>query len=144
MIARRTPRTLLIVDDDPVVTETFSRMLKLEGYDIRTANSADDGLREAQTRSFDAIVLDLRMPLSDGLAFLQRLRAGELDRVTPVMIVTGDYFLDDDLMAELGRLGAEVRFKPMWLEDLVDVARTLVGSATTRASRARPPVAALN
>ena len=42
---------------------------------------------------------------------------------TPVAIVTGDYFLDDAISTELRELGAELRFKPLWLEDLVGLAR---------------------
>jgi hypothetical protein len=43
-----------------------------------------------------------------------------------VAIVTGDYFLEEAVSTELRRLGAEVKFKPMWLEDLVGLARTLL------------------
>jgi len=41
-------RTILIVDDDPSVTETFERMLRLEGYHVVTALSAEAGLNQAQ------------------------------------------------------------------------------------------------
>ena len=41
-------------------------------------------------------------------------------------IVTGDYFLDDAVSTELHELGAELRFKPLWLEDLVGLARNLL------------------
>ena len=58
--------------------------------------------------------------------FLRRLRKTEGSRVTPVAIVTGDYFLEEDLTAELEALGAELRFKPLWLEDLVGLARNLL------------------
>jgi len=44
----------------------------------------------------------------------------------PVAIVTGDYFLDDSVSTELRELGAELRFKPLWLEDLVGLARNLL------------------
>jgi hypothetical protein len=43
-----------------------------------------------------------------------------------VAIVTGDYFLDESVSNELRELGAELRFKPLWLEDLVGLARTLL------------------
>jgi len=118
--------TILIVDDDEGVTQTFARMLRLEGFEVRTAVSAETGLREAAESLPDAIILDLRMPLLDGLGFLRRLRQYDVHRRTPVAIVTGDYFLDDAISAELRDLGAEVRFKPMWLEDLVGLARTLL------------------
>jgi CheY-like chemotaxis protein len=120
--------SLLIVDDDLAVTETFSRMLTLDGHTVRTANSAEAGLREAQAAHFDAIILDLRMPIVDGLGFLRRLRGIERHRSTPAVIVTGDYFLDDELSNEIASLSAEVRFKPMWLEDLVDLAQALLRS----------------
>ena len=118
--------TILVVDDDEGVTQTFARMLRLEGYEVRTAMNAETGLREAEKSRPDAIILDLRMPLVDGLAFLRRLRARVEQRDTPVAIVTGDYFLEDQVSAELRELGAELKFKPLWLEDLVGLARHLL------------------
>jgi DNA-binding response OmpR family regulator len=125
MTDRETSR-ILIVDDDEGVTQTFARMLRLEGYDVRTAMNAESGLREAEASHPDAIILDLRMPLVDGLGFLRRLRARDDQRNTPVAIVTGDYFLDESVSDELRELGAELKFKPLWLEDLVGLARTLL------------------
>jgi len=130
--AEPTTASILIVDDDEGVTQTFSRMLRLEGYKVHTAMNAEAGLREAEDRRPDAIILDLRMPLLDGLGFLRRLRAIEDQRDIPVAIVTGDYFLDDSVSRELRELGAELRFKPMWLEDLVGLARTLLKVSTDR------------
>jgi DNA-binding response OmpR family regulator len=121
-----TTSKILIVDDDEGVTQTFARMLRLEGYQVRTAVSAEKGLLEAERSRPDAIILDLRMPLVDGLGFLRRLRARDDQRSTPVAIVTGDYFLDDSVSTELRDLGAELRFKPLWLEDLVSLARNLL------------------
>lgn len=121
-----TASKILIVDDDEGVTQTFARMLRLEGYQVRTAVNAETGLREAEDCHPDAIILDLRMPLVDGLGFLRRLRAHDEQRLVPVAIVTGDYFLDDAVSTELRELGAELRFKPLWLEDLVGLARNLL------------------
>ena len=126
MVAARDNPTILIVDDDEGVTTTFARMLRLEGYEVYTAMNAETGLREAEATAPDAIILDLRMPLVDGLGFLRRLRAIDQYREIPVAIVTGDYFLDDAVSAELRMLGAELKFKPLWLEDLVGLARTLL------------------
>ena len=128
LIANPTTSKILIVDDDEGVTQTFARMLRLEGYQVHTAVNAENGLREAQQSRPDAIILDLRMPLVDGLGFLRRLRAHEDQRDVPVAIVTGDYFLDDTVSNELRELGAELRFKPLWLEDLVGLTRNLLRS----------------
>lgn len=120
------PAKILIVDDDEGVTQTFARMLRLEGYNVRTAVTAESGLKEARISHPDAIILDLRMPLVDGLGFLRQLRTYDAQKATPVAIVTGDYFLDDAVSSELRELGAELRFKPLWLEDLVGLARNLL------------------
>ena len=120
-----TPR-ILIVDDDVSVTDTFSRMLRLEGYEVWAALSADEGLSLAQTHRPDAVILDLRMPLTSGLQFLRAIRAIPGLTSTPVAIVTGDYYLDDASSNEIRELGAELRYKPLWLEELVTLARELL------------------
>jgi DNA-binding response OmpR family regulator len=120
--------TFLLVDDDEWVTQTFAAILRHQGHDVHTASSAESGLREVERYEPDAIILDLRMPVVDGVGFLRRLRAREPDCATPVAIVTGDYFLDDTVAHELVTLGARIRFKPMWLEDLTELAERLLGA----------------
>lgn len=119
-------RTILIVDDDLSVTDTFARILKLEGFQVATALTAEAGLELADNIRPDGILLDMRMPITTGLQFLRRIRSRPHLVGVPVAIVTGDYFLSDSIQNELKSLGAAVRFKPMWLEDLVALARTLV------------------
>jgi DNA-binding response OmpR family regulator len=121
-------RTILIVDDDRSVAETFARMLKLEGFNVATALDADAGLELAEAVRPDAIILDLRMPIVNGLQFLRVVRSKPQLVEVPVAIVTGDYFLGETTSAELQSLGATVKFKPLWLEDLVALARTLVAA----------------
>jgi DNA-binding response OmpR family regulator len=121
-------RTILIVDDDRAVVDTFARMLKLEGFNVATAISPETGLELAQTVRPDAIILDLRMPLVNGVQFLRHIRSKEHLVDVPVAIVTGDYFLGESTAIELKSLGASVRFKPLWLEDLVALARTLLAT----------------
>ena len=117
MSATRNPAaSILIVDDDEAVTQTFARMLRLEGFRVRTAINAESGLTETFQNQPDAIILDLRMPLVDGLGFLKRLRASEGHRHIPVAIVTGDYGLEEHVSDELRQLGAELKFKPLWYE----------------------------
>jgi len=117
---------LLIVDDDGATTQTFARILALEGYDVRTATTAEVALCENDSWRPDAIILDLWMPFINGLGFLYRLRGREDRRDTPVVMVTGDQCLEDTIIDEIHELGAEVYFKPLWLEDLVNVVRKLV------------------
>lgn len=113
---------MLIVDDDPETIKTFSRWLQLEGYEVRTATDGEAALREAP--GVDAIVLDVRMPILDGLEVLRRLR--RRDEHVPVAIVTGDYLIDEAELNELHKLDAQVLFKPLWLEELVALTTGLV------------------
>jgi DNA-binding response OmpR family regulator len=126
--ALRWPPTALIVDDDPGTVEILARLFRLEGYNVLTAANGERGLQEATRSRPDVIILDLRMPILDGLSFLRLFRVRD-HRNTPVAIVTGDTMLDDAIMAELHHFGASVRFKPIWLGDLVELAGGLLESA---------------
>ena len=119
-------KTILIVDDDRSVADTFARMLKLEGFEVATAINAEAGLELADSVRPSAIILDMRMPITNGLQFLRMVRAKPHLLDVPVAIVTGDYFLSDPIQHELKSLGASIRFKPLWLEDLIALAKTLV------------------
>ena len=125
-LAESATKTILIVDDDRSVADTFARMLKLEGFEVATAINAEAGLELADHVRPHAIILDMRMPITNGLQFLRTVRDLPHLGTTPVAIVTGDYFLPDPIQAELKQLGAEIRFKPLWLEDLIALARSLV------------------
>ena len=120
------PARILIVDDDESVLQTFAKALSLEGYDVRVAASPLVGLQEVEMTPPDAILLDLRMPFVNGVGFLYRLRAQHAHRYTPVAIITGDSCIDDPAMTELHGLDAEVLFKPIWLEEVVSVTRSLL------------------
>jgi DNA-binding NtrC family response regulator len=118
--------SILVVDDDQGVRETFAHTLRHEGYDVRTAPNAEIGLFEVKSGKPDAIILDLRMPLINGIGFLYRLRSQEASRELPVAIITGDHCIKDSLCTEMKELGAELFFKPLWVEDIVDLTKNLL------------------
>lgn len=120
-------KTVLIVDDDTVVGDLFARGLRGAGYEVSVATSASDGIERARADRPDLVVLDFRMPLVNGLGFLYRLRESESQQRTPVIVVTGDIPLADDVQAQFDELGAEVRFKPIALEQLIAAARIKLG-----------------
>ena len=99
-------KTILIVDDDRSVADTFARMLKLEGFEVATAINAEAGLELADSVRPNAIILDMRMPITNGLQFLRMVRSKPHLVEVPV--------------------GASIRFKPLWLDDLIALAKTLV------------------
>lgn len=101
-------------------------MLRLGGHEVATAETPARALEDAARQVPDALILDMRMPGAGGLDFLRRLRADERLQGVAVGVVTGDYFLKDEVLAELGALGATVRYKPLWLADLTALADTLL------------------
>lgn len=101
----------------------------MAGYEVSRVESATEGLARLDVTPPDAVILDMRMPEMDGLEFLRRVRSSARLTALPVGIVTGDYFLKESVLADLASLGAEVRYKPVWMDDLHELARRLVPPA---------------
>jgi len=66
---------VLVVDDEPAVRESISRSLRFEGYEVELAADGESALKFQATRPADAVVLDVMMPVIDGLETCRRLRA---------------------------------------------------------------------
>ena len=74
MVASTVADRVLVVDDEPMVTEVVERYLRLEGYDVALAADGGEGLRLAKEWAPDLVVLDLMLPVVDGLEVCRRLR----------------------------------------------------------------------
>jgi two-component system response regulator MprA len=120
---------VLIVDDEPAVRAALDRALRLEGYEVALAADGREALdRLAETRQ-DAVVLDVTMPVLDGLEVCRRLRdAG--DR-TPVLMLTARDAVDDRV-AGLDAGADDYLVKPFALKELRARLRALL-------RRAEPP-----
>ena len=127
--AGRSSARILIVNDDPTVADSCSRALRLDGYEVWAALSAEDGVRLAQAHAPNAIVVDIRTSMPRAVGLARSLR--ELPRLsgTPIAIVSGDFHPPADTLGELAALGAVVRYKPVWLDEMVALARSLVSAA---------------
>jgi CheY-like chemotaxis protein len=121
---------LLLIDDDPAVSLTLSRMLEFRGHYVTRVESAEAGLSVAIGTPPDAVILDMKMPQMGGLEFLRRLRAVAGLEQLPVGVITGDYFLGEGVLQELSQLRASVRYKPIRMEDLAALTDQLLATAT--------------
>ena len=70
-----TPRTLLLVDDEPNIVSALKRALRRDGYSILTANSAEEGLNLLVANKVGVIISDQRMPQMTGVDFLRKVKA---------------------------------------------------------------------
>lgn len=78
---------ILVVDDDPRITDLVRRILAYAGYSVTSAATGDDALARTLERPPDAVVLDIMLPGLDGLEVTRRLRAAG-DNV-PILLLTG-------------------------------------------------------
>ena len=76
---------LLIVEDEPDLLASMAQALREEGYAVDTAADGEDGLFKAESVDYDAIILDIMLPLLDGWAVLKNLRR---TKKTPVLMLT--------------------------------------------------------
>ena len=92
---RTARQSVLVVDDVSDVTEMIALFLKHAGYDVTTANSADNALRLARGANFDLIISDIGMPEMNGYELAERLRTLADYETTPLIAVTGYTEYDD-------------------------------------------------
>ncbi len=93
---------ILIVDDEKNVTSSFKKILSQEGYEVLTANDAQEGLLIAKNTPVDLAIMDIRMPGMNGLDAFSKFK--EIDSKMPVIIMTA--FGTTETAIEAMRLGA--------------------------------------
>ena len=95
--------SVLIIEDDPDM-RTLERMaLEDDGYDVATANDGAQGLQSLRKQRPCVILLDLMMPVMDGLTFLAERRRAQIAENVPVICVSA---AGPELMAQARVLGA--------------------------------------
>jgi len=81
-------KKILLVDDDPVFNLLHGSVLRRSGYEIATATNGVEALAAIETFKPDLVVLDVMMPVKDGLTMLRELRANGSPNHQPVIVVT--------------------------------------------------------
>ena len=117
---------VLVIDDDEGVRSAFARVLVREGYSVQVAASAEQALAQVEQTRPDAILLDLKMPMINGVGFLYRLRQNPANQDVAVAMITGERSLDDATLTDLRTLSAQIWYKPLSLDDVRRVVRTLL------------------
>src|SRR5579871_6432739 len=116
------PPQILVIDDDPKITQMLRRALSQEGYAVQIAGSGAAGLEGAQALQPDLVVLDVLMPEIDGLEVCRRLRrAGD----TPILLLTAKDEVEDRVRG-LDSGADDYLVKPFALEELLARTRALL------------------
>ena len=134
--------TVLLVDDEPSVTEVFRQTLVRRDYRILTANSAADGLDLLATESIDVVISDAKMPRMSGIEFLERVCQEYPEKAR--VLLTGD--TDAQTAVEAINRAQVFRYltKPCDPKDLafcIDQALAWIEHGRTAGPAYRPPAA---
>jgi two-component system, OmpR family, response regulator MprA len=114
---------VLVVEDDPHVRDAVERALRFEGYDVYTAVDGNDGLLKVESVAPQAIVLDVLMPGTDGLAVCRILR--KRGNPTPILMLTARHEVSDRV-AGLDAGADDYLVKPFALDELFARVRALL------------------
>jgi CheY-like chemotaxis protein len=93
---------VLIVDDHELDRRLSSLDLENSGYIVSEAGDVEEALKRIERQNFDVIVLDIRMPGTDGLTFLRNLRLVSKLEDVPVIMLTASDDIEDELQAMSG------------------------------------------
>lgn len=111
--------TVLIAEDDPVLRNLYVKKFTISGYTIRTAENGQQALDSLRNDGApDVLVLDIHMPVMDGLQVLESLTK---DRPFPVIMLSN--FSDDENQRKAKELGADDYFikKDMTIKSLLEM-----------------------
>lgn len=116
------PARILIVDDEPSITEFVSYAMQKEGYQTETASDGEEALRKIEEQHFDLFILDIMLPGIDGYELCRRIRAR---MSTPILFLSAR---DTELNKVVGlELGADDYLaKPFGVRELLARTRALL------------------
>jgi excisionase family DNA binding protein len=117
--------TVLIVDDDPKLREYIRVNLEMEGYSVREAGSADEGLSVLEESTPNLVLLDVMMPEVDGWEMLRRVQERHGVGAIPVIMFSGK--VDEGAAGEAVSRGAQGFIgKPFNPQELIDQTKQLL------------------
>jgi two-component system OmpR family response regulator len=117
------PTRVLVVDDEPNITELVSIGLRYEGFDVSSAHDGRGALRAVRELKPELVILDVTMPDIDGLEVVRRMRAENI--WMPVIFLTARDAVEDKI-AGLTVGGDDYIAKPFSLDELVARVRAMV------------------
>lgn len=115
---------LMVVDDEPMIRELCVDMLAGEGYDVITASNGREAVDLALSRRIDLVLMDIMMPVLDGLSACKLMHEDSRTRDLPVVIMSAAGNVRDR-MREVQCLAAAILPKPFDFDELLRTVRYL-------------------
>jgi CheY-like chemotaxis protein len=112
MMAKKTPKNILVVEDDLMLNDAYKMILESNGHATRTAYDGKEALKLVNEQEPDIIFLDLRMPVMDGIDFLKEYQPKKNHKHVKV-IVFSNYDMQQEV-DEAYDLGAERYVLKAW------------------------------
>lgn len=81
---------ILLIDDSPTLRKLLRFYLKKRGYSVNEANNGEVGLQAIAREMFDLVILDMNMPVKNGLEVLETLKKDKKDFSVPILILSAD------------------------------------------------------
>ncbi|MGC2857623.1 response regulator transcription factor [Novispirillum sp. DQ9] len=122
---------VLVIEDEPALNGQLRRALEAAGYAVDTAADGEDGHFLGDTEPYDAVILDLGLPLVDGLTVLKRWRA--VGRTMPVLVLTARASWQEKVDG-IDAGADDYLAKPFRMEELLARVRALIRRASGHAS----------
>jgi FixJ family two-component response regulator len=116
---------ICVVDDDSAVRTSLKFALELEGFRVKTCSDADGALAAEEAQPSDCLLIDYRMPRTNGLELLAKLRARSID--TPVILMISDP--TPAIYQAARKAGVLVIEKPLLGDTLSDGIRAALGTS---------------
>ncbi len=110
-------QTILVIDDDELVSRTLQRALKLYDYQVMVANSGTEGLHLARRHRPDLLVLDVIMPGTDGYQVCRQVRGDPMLKNVPILFLTAKS-KDEDKIEGFRAGGDDYLAKPFNMQEL--------------------------
>lgn len=99
-----TKKHILVADDDAMYRDLATASLEEAGYTVTTAVDGGEAINLLSRTTFDAAIIDLNMPVADGITVIETLRKGTQNATIPVIVITG--YDDADAVKHAYRAGA--------------------------------------
>jgi len=113
---------VLLVDDNPDITDLLSKFLKAKGYENVVTNDPRDGLNRIKNEKYDVIFLDIHMPEFSGLDIIQSLETEKILKDQKIVIFSAHNFTSSEIKELLMKDGIEACLKkPIQLNELLTV-----------------------